>query len=121
MSAFGKIKILSYHPEHGKSYYRVKCECGRIVDVYCWSGSKKCDCGRILSLKYSPEGREISVTPRELGIPEQKRTKVTAPCMTCGKEIHFVEGIGWSHLGEKEFDHPALPVYNKIKRIEETT
>jgi len=118
MSELGKFKHLGYHPQPcGRSYHRVKCECGRIVFIYAWRGTKKCPCGRVLSVKYSPEGKLIV---SELPQPKpQPRVTVTAPCITCGKEIHYVQGMGWSHEGDKDFDHPALPVPDKIKRTEE--
>lgn len=119
MSELGKIKILNYHAEHGRSGYTVKCECGRVQFVYCWSGVKKCECGRLLHIRYSPEGRDIVVTPADLGIRFEPSVRVAAPCSTCGKEIHYVHGMGWSHEGDKDLDHPALPVPDKIKRLEE--
>jgi hypothetical protein len=122
MSVIGNFKYLGYHPQPcGRSYHRVKCECGRIVDIFAWRGVKKCECGRLLSIRYSPEGRGIQVTDRELGIVEIKPIVVTAPCITCSQEIHYVHGVGWCHEGAeegKEFDHPALPVPDKIKREE---
>jgi hypothetical protein len=120
MSELGKFKHLGYHPQPcGRSYHRVKCECDRIVDIYAWRGTKKCDCGRVLSIRYSHEAKEIVVTAEDLGIKPVPQVKVTAPCITCGKEIHYVHGMGWSHEGDRDFDHPALPVPDRIKRTEE--
>lgn len=50
-----KIKAnLGYTGLHGRSYHTFVCECGEIVDVYCWSGSKRCpNCWKILSLAVS--------------------------------------------------------------------
>lgn len=40
------LETLYYTPEHGKSRYRVRCDCGCEFDFYCWSSKKKCPrCG----------------------------------------------------------------------------
>lgn len=45
---------LGYYPAHGKSSYKLRCECGEISHVYCWSGSKRCrNCYKLLHLKLS--------------------------------------------------------------------
>jgi len=120
MSELGKCRSLGYYPEpNGRSYYRVKCECGRIVYIYAWRGTKKCDCGKVLSIKYSPSGRDIPVSDSDLLLDKFKSTVITAPCVSCGKELHYVHGVGWSHDGSKEFDHPAIPVPDSIRRRQE--
>lgn len=117
MSQLGKFKHLGYFPHPcGRTYHRVKCECGRIVRIYAWRGCKKCECGKLLNIIYSPEGRDIVVTKEDLGIVEQKQQHVTAPCTTCGKLLHYVHGVGWCHCEGKEFDHVGLPMPDKIKR-----
>ena len=117
MSELGKFKHLGYHPlSCGRSYHKVKCECGRIEYIFAWRGTKKCECGKILNMKYSPEGKDIAVTAADLGIMPVPQVKVTAPCNDCGKEIHYVHGVGWCHSEGAEFDHVALPVSSKIKR-----
>jgi len=141
---------LSYHPSHGQSTYTVACSnCGHVFQIYVWSFhgcGKKCpECKQFYSfydmqkperIKYKGawaysvgkwilvllNGRWITVDPEheDLGIVKQKTVQVTAPCSTCGKELHYVEGMGWSHSGNEELDHPALPVPDQLKRTEES-
>lgn len=32
-----KLKVLFKVPQWGRSYYRVRCQCGELFDVYIWS------------------------------------------------------------------------------------
>jgi hypothetical protein len=60
MKLDAKAENLGYYPvADGLSYYETMCECGNIVDVYCWRGQKRCDnCWKVIStaLSFSPEG-----------------------------------------------------------------
>lgn len=34
---------------NGRSYYRFRCECGEVSDVFAWRGCKRCpNCGKLL-------------------------------------------------------------------------
>lgn len=120
MSELGKVAFLEYFSApHGCSTVKVKCECGSIQYIYVWRGVKKCECGKILSVRHSPEGKDIIVTPEDLGIVKQRPLNVTAFCTSCGREIVYVHGIGWKHspatVEDSKEDHPALPVPDKIR------
>lgn len=45
-----KAENLGYYSvSNGRSYYRLKCECGEISDVFAWKGCKRCpNCKKIL-------------------------------------------------------------------------
>jgi hypothetical protein len=48
-SKIAKAEILNYYPEHGRSHYAVRCECGQLTELYCWSGSKRCpNCSKVI-------------------------------------------------------------------------
>jgi len=50
LAQFARYTVLYYTPEHGRSRYTVRCECGKETEVYCWAGCKKCpNCGKMLT------------------------------------------------------------------------
>lgn len=54
----GKIAMvkenLGYYGQHGRSYHKLRCECGEVSDVYRWSGRKRCpNCWKIISYAVS--------------------------------------------------------------------
>ena len=60
MSDNRTLRMLTYHPWHGRSFWKVRCSCGSEFDVYLWSFhgcGKKCpSCGflhSVLSVEYS--------------------------------------------------------------------
>lgn len=50
-----QVENLGYYSvSNGRSYYRLRCECGEISDVFAWRGCKRCsNCCKLLHLSLS--------------------------------------------------------------------
>lgn len=113
---FAKMRVLYYVPEHGRSHYKVKCECGLIQDLYCWARVLRCGCGKLLHTTISKVDDSIQLTKEDkesLGLFTPSKIVTLAKCKHCNKDL--VYEYGWTHKDGSE-DCVAIPKSGTIQR-----
>ena len=61
-SKTAKAENLGYYSvANGRSYYRCRCDCGEISDVFAWRGCKRCpNCGKVIVTHWALSFRETT-------------------------------------------------------------